>query len=681
MKKHFFKLTVMALLALFTTCEQGAGDSTPPSDIQEEETAFQTGIEVKSLPDITYYGKTQPFSAEGLVVVETWNDDREEQIVTGYELSFPSDLTAETITESAGAKTITIKSGQWKTTFGIMVSNSTAILQSIALVSQPSKTVYYMGEDFNKAGMKINGTYSDGEIKELTYYTINGYDKARRGTQTLLVKVNREIFTVNVQVKVPANAELEINDSGYPWLKYQPAFIKGRQLPNNGFPDNLKITVKANGAGAVLTAENGGFTIADLSSFYPNQIGHQNLTLTLDEVSISFPVYIIDVEPHVFFDYGYWRHTDSPEGGATVTGGTAAQYTVPVNTELIITPVVFSMNTETPSYTWTCTAPHTTFGAGNKYLKITPTATGTYSATVTVSAGNATGMTAATTIVCTPARTLPQPAPVVSNKFNSPLPPVMNAGNTNTGAYIRNFAPGQFTKSGTGYGWSLGAIGGYIVWKLQKAGNSNVRIIGNAFGSWNEAGIVWVSADDNHNGLPDDTWYELKGSEDEDAKYKNFVTRSYGIRFVLAAGEGYTNEYGQTVEEIYWVDSKGRTGRMAGGWSSAWGVPQTDHAWVELGATLLKDEGHICDGAIHEMVFDWGYVDSMNRNAPDSGRDADRFYISDAIRADGTPANLPYIDFVRVQSGLFYYGGVFGEISTEINWGEGLGSMTNFPSP
>ncbi|MDR0527221.1 MAG: hypothetical protein LBG79_05345, partial [Spirochaetaceae bacterium] len=83
----------------------------------------------------------------------------------------------------------------------------------------------------------------------------------------------------------------------------------------------------------------------------------------------------------------------------------------------------------------------------------------------------------------------------------------------------------------------------------------------------------------------------------------------------------------------------------------------------------------------YDLIFDWGYVDSMNRGAAATGRENGHFYLSDAIRRDGAPANLEYIDFVKVQTACWYYGNIFGEISTEINWGEGLGTMTNFPSP
>lgn len=42
------------------------------------------------------------------------------------------------------------------------------------------------------------------------------------------------------------------------------------------------------------------------------------------------------------------------------------------------------------------------------------------------------------------------------------------------------------------------------------------------------------------------------------------------------------------------------------------------------------------------------------------------FRISDAIKSDGTAANLDQIDFVKVQTGIVQNCGWIGEVSTEI---------------
>ena len=42
------------------------------------------------------------------------------------------------------------------------------------------------------------------------------------------------------------------------------------------------------------------------------------------------------------------------------------------------------------------------------------------------------------------------------------------------------------------------------------------------------------------------------------------------------------------------------------------------------------------------------------------------FKISNAIHADGTEANLQYIDFIKVQCGVLAKSGWLGEVSTEV---------------
>ncbi|MEE0922729.1 MAG: hypothetical protein UIB40_00155, partial [Paludibacteraceae bacterium] len=70
---------------------------------------------------------------------------------------------------------------------------------------------------------------------------------------------------------------------------------------------------------------------------------------------------------------------------------------------------------------------------------------------------------------------------------------------------------------------TLGGWGGYIVFgfdhPVRNKDGKDIQIRGNAFRmsgnseyGGSEPGIVMVSVDENTNGLPDDTWYELKGS-------------------------------------------------------------------------------------------------------------------------------------------------------------------------
>jgi hypothetical protein len=235
---------------------------------------------------------------------------------------------------------------------------------------------------------------------------------------------------------------------------------------------------------------------------------------------------------------------------------------------------------------------------------------------------------------------------------------------------LKNFGCGQFTESGAGYGWSLGCGGGYEVWHIP-TGFSEITIKGNAFNNWNEPGIVWVQEDKNSNGLPDETWYELRGSEDDNGAYRSMISRRYAMQYFNANSEGKVNEYGQTIRAVYWFDAKGRGGLIPGGWPRDWGVTGDR---VTYTFTLLRDDA-IFGRSSPSMIPDEfiGYVDTVGRN---------RFYITDAIKADGAFASLGPAKFVKVQTALFVYGGAVGDISTEVTLGDYINDQTGgFPMP
>jgi hypothetical protein len=153
---------------------------------------------------------------------------------------------------------------------------------------------------------------------------------------------------------------------------------------------------------------------------------------------------------------------------------------------------------------------------------------------------------------------------------------------------------------------------------------SDLRITGNAFGSWIEPGVVWVMQDSNGNGQPDDTWHELKGEGVE-------IMRRYAITY-------YANGS--------WQNNLGEAGDVPGG-----GYPGTaPRDGISFAGTRIVVGS---DPASAANVT--GYVDTHDS----------LFDISDAVQADGSPVNLAYIDFVKVQTGEHLYTST-GEKSTEV---------------
>lgn len=90
-------------------------------------------------------------------------------------------------------------------------------------------------------------------------------------------------------------------------------------------------------------------------------------------------------------------------------------------------------------------------------------------------------------------------------------------------ACTRQLARGDFV--------TLGGFGGYIVLAfdhivLNRAGENDFAVFSNNEDSRAKLGVVQVAMDENGNGLPDDPWYELYGS-DEEAHEKEPVTVTY----------------------------------------------------------------------------------------------------------------------------------------------------------
>ncbi len=257
-------------------------------------------------------------------------------------------------------------------------------------------------------------------------------------------------------------------------------------------------------------------------------------------------------------------------------------------------------------------------------------------------------------------------------------------------------APGQFTNS---VGWGtpaatnsivggvngsmcLGAFGGYVVFGFEQPVENHpdnpygidFTIFGNPAPHWSEPGVVWVMKDINGNGWPDDTWYELAGSD----SYFSSTVRGYTVT--------YFNPGDTTARDVPWSDNLGNNGQILS--NSAHLQPYYPHA--DSFPAIPVDQ-YSLSGTRIEITVDslnptmlsspkraFGYVDNQIRgNEPftkpdnpytpemeNSGGDA--FDLDWAVDTLGQYVELDAIDFVKVQNGVQAHGGWLGEISTEI---------------
>ncbi|MDR3123477.1 MAG: hypothetical protein LBU16_06835 [Treponema sp.] len=623
----------------------------------------KTGITVITPPDIVIYAKNQTFDRTGLEVGWVYSDGSIEPIPAGgYHLEEP-DMSV------AVNKRVSIQAGDYKTSFWIQVLNTDKILSHIT-VTGPTNKVQDLGREFDRTGLEVTGHYSDGSTSNLTsLIAIAGYDKNKRGPQAVSVRVNGKSAALEgIVIRIGDEAAVLVNypnttaNKNHQALDYRGAWIKGEAFsPRRA---NLIFEVyypKEDPYGTnsfALTYENGGLTdqdFATLTGYNPWQTGAQNLSMTVDGRKLNLKVYVMDMEPSVWFDYGYMRHAGDPTGHGPGEG----KYYAKPNETLIIAPVRYLVGYNEDagdagvSYTWTVSGDDSSrtwnTSGGGELLNITPRTAGTYTITVDVKGRNfVTGSmdtkSASAELVC-------YTSPLPAGTFVSPL---------------KNFGAGQMSAGGTGYGWSLGSAGGYEVWTVEH--QPSYAIEGNAFSAWHEAGVVWMQEDRNGNGLPDEMWYELRGGDDDNAAWKNYITRRYAVTYFKGSDYGTINEYGQYISEVYWGDSRGRSGMIPGGFPYKWGVVGDR---VTYTCTLLRDNGQIGTGSYTDLVPMPGYVDALGID----------FYVNKAMRADGTPVTLTAVKFIKVQTGVFRYGGLYGDVSTEIQSADFLGYQSWFPKP
>lgn len=214
---------------------------------------------------------------------------------------------------------------------------------------------------------------------------------------------------------------------------------------------------------------------------------------------------------------------------------------------------------------------------------------------------------------------------------------------------------------------TLGGWGGYVTFHFDHPvvnvpGQNDLFIAGNAIEGNSEAGIVMVSRDDNHNGRPDDTWYEIAGSADDGLAE---VWYDYELTYRCL----------DPMADIPWTDNYGNQGviaRNAFHKQAYFPLWLQDQGEITFRGTRLPDNARDTSGNGTYWVlttFDNGYVD----NHPNKNREGCSINLDRAVsRTTRVPVNLNSIDFVRVYTGLNQSAGWLGETSTEVAGAEDL---------
>lgn len=219
-------------------------------------------------------------------------------------------------------------------------------------------------------------------------------------------------------------------------------------------------------------------------------------------------------------------------------------------------------------------------------------------------------------------------------------------------------------------GWVyLGGFGGYIT-----AGFDHDIINKEGFdfevyalkGNGPEPAIVYVMKDENGDGLPNETWYELKGNQFGNS------TRNFQITYYKPSGNS----------NIKWRDSKGMRGELQSGFgasvTSGWWWPYETTDSITFSGTRLPDayDNNSTDGTEYWVVpkdrFTWGYAENLFGTDYDATSGTNKLDISNAVDAAGNSVNLTNIRFIKVQTAVFQQAGWTNEVSSEVRGARAL---------
>ena len=346
------------------------------------------------------------------------------------------------------------------------------------------------------------------------------------------------------------------------------------------------------------------------------------------------------------------------------------EHNVPLGRTLYLAPTL--CNFSAPSYCWAVNGVAT---STDEIFAFTPSAEGNYKVTLTLTDTDGYTLTTDIAVTCCAAEgSFKRAATATSlkgwNKVYEYMPaPGQYINEDKSGfdgvttaeqalAYAeRRLAEGKYL--------SLGGWGGYVVvgfdHSVENSGDYDFSIAGNMFDGSSEAGIVWVMQDTNGNNLPDDEWYELKGSEWGSANH----SQHYAVTYYRPAAAGMN---------VQWADNRDTQGRITRNATHTHDYYYP--AWIDAvnytlcGSVLAHNTTLDSSGRYVNNPYAWGYADNRGSDADSSASNGEAmkcyFKISNAVNRDGSPADLQYIDFVKVQSAINHVAGGLGEISTEV---------------
>ena len=185
------------------------------------------------------------------------------------------------VAESVGTATITVKSvSDQSKTATCTVTVVKKVLQSIAITTPPSKTVYEVGDSFDPTGMVVTATYNSGdEILESDYYTISPSGPLLIDDDTITISYDGKetSFQIEVREYVPDPTGIQLSATELSLTVGDTGTLTAEILPDGA-------------EGTIVWSSNNGYIVdvnQNSGGYRAVSVGTAILTATIDGTSIS----------------------------------------------------------------------------------------------------------------------------------------------------------------------------------------------------------------------------------------------------------------------------------------------------------------------------------------------------------------------------------------------------------
>ena len=450
-------------------------------------------LTIATTPNKTVYKSGETFDPTGMVVVANYGEGLMAN-VTGYTVS-PSVLT-----DGVSEVVITYTEGRITKTATVSVTVK-KVLVSIAITTQPAKTVYQYQESLDPTGMVVTATFSDGSTAAVLDYTYPMTNFSTLGRQIMKLEYTYEGATKSTDIVVTVQGKT----IAVPTQTNIPTYNGSDKTPSwNGY-DPLKMEI----SGVTSASDAGSYTAIFKLSYgylFPDGTDEARVKWTIDRTVISaLPTQTGTLIADDTSKTPSWNGYDTNKmtiGGdtsGTVAGEYTATFTPTSNykwsdgstgakeVKWTIISVLVSIPSQSGTLTYngsSQTPKWQNFDNENSSVSVSAkTNAGEYMATFTLKKGMWTdGTTAAKTIKWTIGRATIAAVPDQSGTLTydgNPKTPSWNTdydsakmtvsvtAATNAGTYSATFTPTS------NYKWSDGSTGGKTAsWTIGKAANS-----------------------------------------------------------------------------------------------------------------------------------------------------------------------------------------------------------------